>query len=117
MFGVTLWEMYAREAPYKHLNGTQASLHIVSKGNGLAIKTVWPKTVRDVISNCLQTNPQNRPTMSEVHAELIRYLNSFDPKQSVIIPQKPIDAGALVGGGMMALMGPSADVRASGPDL
>ncbi len=100
-FGVTVWEMFAREPPYKNLNGTQASLHIVSKGNGLPIKSVWPKPIQAVIASCLQTNPQNRPTMSEVHSELLKWQQLLEPKQSVMISPAVLAAavGAAPGGG------------------
>ncbi|XP_077212937.1 mitogen-activated protein kinase kinase kinase 1-like [Tasmannia lanceolata] len=63
--GCTVLEMLTRQVPYSTLEWTQA-LFKIGRGEPPSIPTNLSKDARDFINQCLQVDPDNRPSASEL---------------------------------------------------
>ncbi|KAJ0976036.1 hypothetical protein J5N97_018001 [Dioscorea zingiberensis] len=63
--GCTVLEMLTRQVPYPHLEWTQAFFKI-GHGEKPPIPKTLSKDARDFIKKCVQVNPDDRPTASEL---------------------------------------------------
>lgn len=63
-YGVTLWEMFSLgEAPYGEMLGSEA-VNLIEDGKRLLQPTFCPNNVYNIMENCWQYNPKDRPTFS-----------------------------------------------------
>ncbi|KAM3742259.1 hypothetical protein ACB098_07G057200 [Castanea mollissima] len=78
--GCTVLEMLTREHPYSHLEGMQA-LFMIGKGKPPLVPDSLSRDARDFILKCLQVNPNDRPTATQLldHPFVTRPQNSFGP--------------------------------------
>ncbi|KAL0348272.1 UNVERIFIED_CONTAM: Mitogen-activated protein kinase kinase kinase [Sesamum angustifolium] len=63
--GCTVLEMLTGQIPYSHLEGMQA-LFRIGKGELPPIPNTLSRDAKDFILNCLQVNPDNRPTAAQL---------------------------------------------------
>ncbi|XP_062026569.1 mitogen-activated protein kinase kinase kinase 9-like [Rosa rugosa] len=63
--GCAVLEMLTRQPPYSHLEGMQA-LFQIGRGEPPAIPDSLSRDARDFILECLQVNPNNRPTAAQL---------------------------------------------------
>ena len=73
-------EMLTRQHLYSHLEGMQA-LFMIGKGKPPLVPDSLSRDARDFILNCLQVNPNDRPTATQLldHPFMTRPQNSFEP--------------------------------------
>ncbi|KAF3967343.1 hypothetical protein CMV_008648 [Castanea mollissima] len=78
--GCTVLEMLTRQHPYSHLGGMQA-LFMIGKGKPPLVPDSLSRDARDFILKCLQVNPNDRPTATQLldHPFVTRPLNPFGP--------------------------------------
>ncbi|XP_023879925.1 mitogen-activated protein kinase kinase kinase 1 [Quercus suber] len=78
--GCTVLEMLTRQHPYSHLEGMQA-LFMIGKGKPPLVPDSLSRDARDFILKCLQVNPNDRPTATQLldHPFVTRPQNSFGP--------------------------------------
>uniref|UniRef100_A0A7N2LES4 Protein kinase domain-containing protein n=1 Tax=Quercus lobata TaxID=97700 RepID=A0A7N2LES4_QUELO len=78
--GCTVLEMLTRQHPYSHLEGMQA-LFMIGKGEPPLVPDSLSRDARDFILKCLQVNPNDRPTATQLldHPFVTRPQNSFGP--------------------------------------
>ncbi|KAG0514816.1 hypothetical protein BDA96_10G225900 [Sorghum bicolor] len=63
--GCTVLEMLTRQVPYPDMEWTQA-LFRIGKGEAPSIPSALSKDARDFISQCVKSNPEDRPSASEL---------------------------------------------------
>ncbi|CAM0872385.1 unnamed protein product [Alopecurus aequalis] len=63
--GCTVLEMLTRQLPYPDLEWTQA-LYRIGKGEPPEIPSILSRDARDFISQCVQPNPEDRPSASKL---------------------------------------------------
>jgi len=68
-FGVVLWEVLTREIPYRGKQ-TIAVIHSIDKGETLEIPESCPASYAQLMRNCWQQFPENRPTFTEILGDL-----------------------------------------------
>ncbi|XP_050282604.1 uncharacterized protein LOC126723302 isoform X6 [Quercus robur] len=78
--GCTVLEMLTRQHPYSPLEGVQA-LFTIGKGKPPLVPDSLSRDARDFILKCLQVNPNDRPTATQLldHPFVTRPQNSFGP--------------------------------------
>ncbi|KAK2945812.1 hypothetical protein BLNAU_19237 [Blattamonas nauphoetae] len=76
--GLLLWEIETGEVPYREHDGINAHRQAVL-GVGLKMNAVENETLRDLIEDCMQIEPKNRPTLQTVKDRLFK---SFSPSAS-----------------------------------
>ncbi|GLT84987.1 hypothetical protein SLE2022_031910 [Rubroshorea leprosula] len=70
--GCTVLEMLTRQIPYSHLECMQA-LYRIGKGEPPPVPDFLSNNARDFILQCLQVNPNNRPTAAQLlHHSFVR---------------------------------------------
>ncbi|KAK2963424.1 hypothetical protein BLNAU_1465 [Blattamonas nauphoetae] len=76
--GLLLWEIETGQVPYREHDGLNAHRQIVL-GVGLKMTTVENEALRDLIEDCMQIEPKNRPTLQKVKDRLFK---CFSPSES-----------------------------------
>ena len=69
-YGIILWEIASREAPYKTLNGYQVSVDVVEKKLRPTVLPEWPRPFTSLMERCWADDPTTRPNFKEILAEL-----------------------------------------------
>ncbi|GFY96872.1 MAPK/ERK kinase kinase 1 [Actinidia rufa] len=64
--GCTVLEMLTRQLPYSHLENSMQALYRIGKGEPPPIPDSLSGEARDFILQCLQVNPNARPTASQL---------------------------------------------------
>ncbi|KAL6049247.1 Tyrosine-protein kinase abl1 [Balamuthia mandrillaris] len=74
-FGVLLWEMASMgQMPYSHLKVTQVSVQVASKGLCLQPPEGTPPIFAELMQQCFQQDPEDRPSFSTLHKLLKKAL-------------------------------------------
>ena len=68
-FGVVLFEIWAREMPWKGSNNIKVAMD-VSQGARLKAPSKAPAAVRQLMQDCWQKRPSKRPSMADVQQQL-----------------------------------------------
>ncbi|KAK2951630.1 hypothetical protein BLNAU_13369 [Blattamonas nauphoetae] len=76
--GLLLWEIETGQVPYSEHDGLNAHRHI-ALGVGLKMDTIENEGLRELIEDCMQLDPKNRPTLQKVKDLLFK---SFSPSAS-----------------------------------
>jgi len=78
MFGVTLWEMFAREEPYGEMDLLSVAVCVATQNLRPSIplpsSRFCPPTLLALMQDCWSVEPGKRPTMKMVHDALIKFL-------------------------------------------
>lgn len=61
-----MWEVVAREIPFKGKNGVQVSVAVVSQGLRPQIPLGTPAAISNLIQECWNTTPDIRPGFTEI---------------------------------------------------
>uniref|UniRef100_A0A670KD35 Tyrosine-protein kinase n=1 Tax=Podarcis muralis TaxID=64176 RepID=A0A670KD35_PODMU len=70
-FGILLWEAFSLGAtPYPNMTNHQTR-EAVEKGMRLSIPDLCPEVVYQLMQKCWEYEPQNRPSFSTIHQELV----------------------------------------------
>ena len=78
-WAVVLWQMLAHDAPFEELSGLDEVTYADRIGVGHVrpkLRPAWPVELRDIISDCWDSDPAARPEMGRVADELSRLLAS-----------------------------------------
>jgi endothelial-specific receptor tyrosine kinase len=71
MFGVTLWEFFSSAAlPFAELDPAQVAIAVVKDDLRLQKPSACPGQVFALMTRCWQTNPEARPSFTEISSEL-----------------------------------------------
>jgi len=82
MFGVFLWEVFARSEPYPGLTDLKAAHFIASENGSLDLtKCRCPSQYREVVAKCLSRDPKQRPTTDSIAATLRELCDEIKAKQ------------------------------------
>ncbi len=65
-FGVTLWEILARQTPFPELDPIQAALAVTNDGLRLIPPDFTPKVIKAVMQSCFKTIPEERGSFKEI---------------------------------------------------
>jgi len=76
MFGVTLWEMVAREEPFKNEAPVPSAMRVCA-GERLVIPDTCPKPLKELIKHCWKHEPKERPSIKEVFSRLKQMLKEL----------------------------------------
>ncbi len=69
-YGVTLWEIASRRAPFEFLDIETVKKWVITNHMRLPLPQRWPQRVRDLMMSCWRTNPAERPIMPSISAIL-----------------------------------------------
>ncbi|XP_053295923.1 mitogen-activated protein kinase kinase kinase 20 [Pleuronectes platessa] len=69
-YGVVLWEMLTREIPFKGLEGLQVAWLVVEKNERLTIPSGCPASFAELMRNCWETEPKERPMFKQILSTL-----------------------------------------------
>ncbi|CAB4028596.1 mitogen-activated kinase kinase kinase 20 isoform X2, partial [Paramuricea clavata] len=65
-YGVVLWEMLTREVPFKGMEGVQVAWFVVTKEERLTIPSTCPSPFANLMKECWQSEPKDRPSFKEI---------------------------------------------------
>ncbi|XP_032492447.1 mitogen-activated protein kinase kinase kinase 20 isoform X4 [Phocoena sinus] len=65
-YGVVLWEMLTREAPFKGLEGLQVAWLVVEKNERLTIPSSCPKSFAELLHQCWEADAKKRPSFKQI---------------------------------------------------
>ncbi|CAF4296056.1 unnamed protein product, partial [Adineta steineri] len=69
-FGVLLWECLTGEIPYKGFDQPQVAYGIATNQYSLPIPSTCPEEFSQLMKDCWQINPEDRPTFSELYDQI-----------------------------------------------
>ena len=69
-FGIILWEISAREPPYKNIMGTKVSVEVVKNDLRPKIPKKTPEAMARLMKKFWDRNPLKRPSFKEIIMEL-----------------------------------------------
>jgi serine/threonine protein kinase len=72
-FGVFLWELAAKEAPFADRNTIEVACPVVHKGLRLTVPDSAPEAFKTLIAKCFNAKPDARPDFTEIHKTLKAY--------------------------------------------
>lgn len=78
-WSIILWECLARELPFKDIESTFSIMWVIHKGQRPHTIEGIPKPIVQLMHQCWDPQPQNRPPMEEVHARM-KQLCEFFPQ-------------------------------------
>ena len=85
-FGIVLWEIFSSGIqPYCALSNEEVVEH-VSKGNLLQCPSGCPRELYHLMIRCWESEPNERPTASEVHTYLLKWSPDYTPGYIVMKP-------------------------------
>jgi len=67
-FGVVIWELLSEAKPYPGENLSSLSKQIVHQNKRLELDRKWNPNVQGLLKRCWETNPEDRPNMTEIYA-------------------------------------------------
>ncbi|XP_067597618.1 mitogen-activated protein kinase kinase kinase 20 isoform X2 [Pseudorca crassidens] len=65
-YGVVLWEMLTREAPFKGLEGLQVAWLVVEKNERLTIPSSCPRSFAELLHQCWEADAKKRPSFKQI---------------------------------------------------
>mmetsp|Transcript_8085 Transcript_8085/g.13859 ORF Transcript_8085/g.13859 Transcript_8085/m.13859 type:complete len:446 (+) Transcript_8085:75-1412(+) len=89
-FGMTCWELYTGQPPFRGMKQMEVGLFVVRGG-----RPPFPPGTNDadpfvqLIKRCWDQNPDKRPTMAEAHKHLQDIVTQSQPKPSLPISSTP----------------------------
>jgi mitogen-activated protein kinase kinase kinase 9 len=69
-FGIILWEIAAREPPYRNISGLQVSIEVVNNDLRPTIPKKTPENFAKLVRKCWDREPSKRPSFKEIIKEL-----------------------------------------------
>ncbi|KAK2963516.1 hypothetical protein BLNAU_1559 [Blattamonas nauphoetae] len=80
--GLLLWEIETGQVPYREYDDVNAHRQIVL-GVGLKMDAVENEALRDLIEDCMQIEPKNRPTLQKVKDRLFKCFAPSEPEPTL----------------------------------
>lgn len=77
-FGVTIWEIFYKEKPYYNMDTRQAIQFVLAKN--ILPTSELPAPIASLVTDCLQYEPENRPSFSLIWKKLDSYLKQLELK-------------------------------------
>jgi len=81
MFGITLWEMFAREEPYADMELLSVAVGVATQGLRPTIplpnSRYCPPTILQLMKKCWHSEPSQRPNMKTVNDILGKVLEDL----------------------------------------
>lgn len=65
-YGIVLWEIFARETPYKGINPAMIPYQVLNMGLRPDIYKVSSEIMKELICKCWDKDPAVRPNFSEI---------------------------------------------------
>ena len=65
-YGIVLWELLTRKCPYEDLSAFQCAIAVVNEDRRPEIPPWCPPAFESLIRNCIQRNPDDRPSFAKV---------------------------------------------------
>ena len=66
-FGILLWEIFScGKMPYPGMNNTETKKAVIKDGYRMKAPDGTPEQVNQLMAECWQAEPENRPTMSDI---------------------------------------------------
>lgn len=78
-WSIILWECLARELPFRDIESTFSIMWVIHKGQRPHPIEGLPKPILNLMHQCWDPQPQNRPSMEEVHTRM-KQLCEFFPQ-------------------------------------
>ncbi|KAL7536069.1 hypothetical protein ACHAWF_005353 [Thalassiosira exigua] len=69
-YGIILWEMLSKECPYDGMTPIQCALSVLNQNKRPNIPEWCPQPFRALIRNCVERDPQSRPTFAQILSAL-----------------------------------------------
>lgn len=76
-WGIILWEVLSREQPFKEIETTYSIMWHVHKGNRPPLIEGCPRPIHDIMTQCWDRIPQNRPSMEDVVEKMTQLASLF----------------------------------------
>ena len=76
-YGIILWEIAAREPPYKKMSATQVCVEVRDKDLRPTIPDDCPEPFANLIKKCWNRDPKKRPPFKEIIHELRSFRSKF----------------------------------------
>ncbi len=84
-FGVVMWEIFARDIPYKNASLVDIANGVLENGSTLAIDASWPEVVKEVLAGCWKLNPNERLTMEQILVMLQQAMSAIPDDDGITI--------------------------------
>ncbi|EFJ52789.1 hypothetical protein VOLCADRAFT_86116 [Volvox carteri f. nagariensis] len=86
-FGVLLWEMLARETPWRHMDADQIAVAVAVQNRRpeIPVNDRFPPKVRKLILQCWEQEPRKRPSASEVAKRLSQLVHQHRGRSRVVV--------------------------------
>lgn len=65
-YGVTLWEILSRRAPFEFVDIEFVKHHVINSRLRLPLPRKWPQVFNNIMAACWRSKPQDRPSMRRV---------------------------------------------------
>ncbi|ETO31434.1 protein kinase, partial [Reticulomyxa filosa] len=88
-FGILMWEVFTGSEPYPDLPKISVAYHVLHKNYRPNVPNSWPPPLQYLIQRCWQTQPEYRPTFSEIVAELSHLSGIMDSSNALNAPDCP----------------------------
>jgi hypothetical protein len=69
-YGVTLWEIMSRRAPFEFVDINYVKIQVINSGLRLPLPVRWPQRLNDLMLSCWNPNPNSRPNMLAISTTL-----------------------------------------------
>ena len=77
--GVILWEMLSLKSPFAGYRSLQV-FQFYNEGRLLQMNDDWPESLKQILGKCLNRNPRERPSFSDIITYLERICEEFPYK-------------------------------------
>lgn len=82
-FGITIWEVFTGEVPYRGLTPLQAAVGVVQRGLRPEVPPYVPGNVATLMQQCWHDDPRKRPEFSEVLGILEDLVTLTPPRRGI----------------------------------
>ena len=90
-FGVLLWEIVQESRAWAEIEeDTNKIAEKLLRGETLPLDDITPDSLRDLLHNCFQTNPNLRPTAKEVYTQIEDIIAQLRRESSVLSSEIPL---------------------------
>ncbi|XP_058444718.1 mitogen-activated protein kinase kinase kinase 7 [Malaya genurostris] len=91
-WGIILWEVIAREQPFRNIENSYAIMWRVHQGSRPRLIDDCPKPISQLMINCWNQNPADRPSMQQVVDTMNQLCKFFTGEnEPIIYPDDPDD--------------------------
>jgi len=89
-FGVCLWEIIIRKVPYQGFHNLETAIKVANEDSfRLPIPSELPEPIAELMRDCWQAKPKDRPNFRQILTRLQRYLSSEAAELDRLLPDFP----------------------------